>query len=229
MCGRYASTATDDELLALFDVDEVVDAPPGPSWNVAPTMGVRTVLERVRADDPDGGPVRLLHTARWGLVPSWAQDLKGGARLINARSETVTEKPAFKAAASRRRCLLPADGYYEWEVRDGRKVPHFLHGDGVLALAGLHAWWRAGPNAPWVLSATVLTRPAEDTLGHLHDRSPVVLPADLQRAWLDPRTTDPAAVRELLDAVPDPRLTPREVSAAVGNVRNDGPELVDAV
>ena len=234
MCGRYASTATDADLLALFDVVEAVGEQLPPSYNVAPTQTVRTVLERVPRGSHDAAPVRQLRSARWGLVPSWAKDLKGGARLINARSETVTEKPAFKAAAARRRCLVPADGYLEWEPRDGVKVPHFLHGQGVLAFAGLYELWRpptvdGEEPGEWVWSVTVLTTTASDTLGHLHDRSPVVLPPELQGPWLDPATTDPARVRALLEAVPEPRLTPREVGPAVGNVRNDTPDLLDPV
>lgn len=234
MCGRYASTATDADLLDLFSVIEAVGEALPPSYNVAPTQTVRTVLERVSRDDPDSAPVRQLRSARWGLVPSWAEDLKAGARLINARSESITEKPAFKAAAARRRCLVPADGYFEWEQRDGAKVPHFLHGEGVLAFAGLYELWRprtveGEQPGEWVWSVTVLTTTAADTLGHLHDRSPVVLPADLQGPWLDPATTDPVRVRELLEAVPEPLLTPREVGPAVGNVRNDTPDLLDPV
>ncbi|UZJ23612.1 SOS response-associated peptidase [Rhodococcus antarcticus] len=234
MCGRYASTATDADLLDLFSVVEAVGDELPVSYNVAPTQTVRTVLERVPRGARDAAPVRQLRSARWGLVPSWAKDLTGGARLINARSETVTEKPSFKAAAARRRCLVPAAGYFEWEPRDGVKVPHFLHGDGVLAFAGLYELWR--PRAvdgeepgEWVWSVTVLTTTAADTLGHIHDRSPVVLPPELQGAWLDPATTDPARVRALLEAVPEPQLTPREVGRAVGNVRNDTPDLLDPV
>ena len=234
MCGRYASTATDADLLALFDIVEAVGEQLPPSYNVAPTQTVRAVLERVPHDAQCAAPTRQLRSARWGLVPSWAKDLKGGARLINARSETVTEKPAFKAAASRRRCLIPADGYFEWELRDGVKVPHFLHGDGMLAFAGLYELWRprtveGEELEEWVWSVTVLTTTAADTLGHIHDRSPVVLPADLHGPWLDPATTDPARVRELLEAVPEPLLTPREVGPGVGNVRNNSPDLLDGV
>jgi putative SOS response-associated peptidase YedK len=234
VCGRYASTATDADLLDLFSVEEVVGDELPPSYNVAPTQTVRTVLERAPRDAQDAAPVRQLRSARWGLVPSWAKDVTGGARLINARSETVTEKPSFKAAAARRRCLVPAAGYFEWEPRDGVKVPHYLHGDGVLAFAGLYELWRprtvdGAEPGEWVWSVTLLTTTAADTLGHIHDRSPVVLPPEMQGAWLDPATTDPARVRALLAAVPEPQLTPREVGRAVGNVHNDTPDLLDPV
>ena len=234
MCGRYASTQTDDELLEVFGAYEAVGEPLPPSYNVAPTDPVRTVLERVPREDPAGVPVRQVRTARWGLIPSWAKDAKIGSKLINARRETITEKPSFKAAATRRRCLVPASGYYEWEMRDGRKVPQFLHGDTVLALAGLYELWPDPARAHddpdrWVLSVTVLTTTASDSLGHIHDRSPVVLPAGLLDDWLDPTLTDPERVRELLAAVPEPCLQPYEVSTAVNSVRNNSPELLRPV
>jgi len=110
---------------------------PGPP-TTSPPQPVRAVLERTPREEPEAPPIRQIRTARWGLIPSWAKDRKIGSRLINARAETITEKPSFKAAASRRRCLVPANGYFEWEKRDGVKVPHFLHGDGVLGMAGLY-------------------------------------------------------------------------------------------
>ena len=226
MCGRYASTRSDDDLSSLFDAVVRLGDPPEPSYNVAPTDPVRIVLDR----DDD----RQLRTVRWGLVPSWAKDKKIASRLINARSETVTEKPAFRKAAAKRRCLIPADGYYEWEKREGAKVPHFLHTDGVLAMAGLYELWPDpspdddDPNK-WFWSTTVLTTTATDTLGHIHDRSPVVVPDDLWSAWLDPGLTDLAGVADLLQSIPEPHLTPYEVSTAVNSVRNNGPELVAPV
>ncbi|MBY6349057.1 SOS response-associated peptidase [Rhodococcoides corynebacterioides] len=226
MCGRYASTRSDDDLSSLFDAVVRLGDPPEPSYNVAPTDPVRIVLDR----DDD----RQLRTVRWGLVPSWAKDKKIASRLINARSETVTEKPAFRKAAAKRRCLIPADGYYEWEKREGAKVPHFLHTDGVLAMAGLYELWpdpARDDDDPdkWFWSTTVLTTTATDTLGHIHDRSPVVVPDDLWSAWLDPGLTDLAGVSDLLESIPEPHLTPREVSTAVNSVRNNGPELVAPV
>ncbi len=117
MCGRFASTQSDAELRDAFRVTEVVGDELGPSYNVAPTQAVRVVLERSPRGEPGAVPVRQLRTARWGLVPSWAKDVKIGARMINARSETIVSKPAFKAAASRRRCLAPSSGYFEWEKK----------------------------------------------------------------------------------------------------------------
>ncbi|MBY4272248.1 SOS response-associated peptidase [Rhodococcus fascians] len=234
MCGRYASTRSDSDLQAVFDIAETVCDEVPPSYNVAPTQTIRTVLERAPKDEPESDAVRQLRSVRWGLIPSWAKDAKIGSRLINARSETITEKPSFKKAASRRRCIIPADGYYEWEKRDGAKVPYFLHEQGVLAMAGLYELWRDPTKADddedrWVWSATVLTSPAADALGHIHDRSPVVLPPELRASWLDPTLTDLREVSELLAAIPEPRLEPYEVSTAVNSVKNNSPELLTPV
>lgn len=231
MCGRYATTRRDDELADQFRIDQILGEAPGPSWNVAPTDPVRVVLERAE----EAGPQRQLRTVRWGLVPSWAKDPGVGARMINARIETVTEKPAFRKAAAHRRAIVPMDGYFEWQKTPARKVPYFLtaadaaqHG---LAAAGLYELWPdpsrpADDPARWLWTVTVITRAATDALGHIHDRTPLLLPPALWDEWLDPGTTSVADVRSLLDAVPEPHLVPREVGPAVGNVRNNGPELV---
>jgi putative SOS response-associated peptidase YedK len=226
MCGRYANSRHDGDLLRDFEIASVVDPPPSPSWNVAPTADARVVLERIVNDEPD----RQLRTLRWGLVPSWAKDLKIGAKLINARSETVTEKSAFKTAAARRRCLVPADGYYEWMATASGKVPMYLHGDGVLSFAGLYEIRRdlEDPDQ-WLWTYTIVTCTTQDALGHVHDRSPVVVPAELRTAWLDPTLTDPAVVRDLLASMPEPVLETYEVSTAVNSAQNDGPELLTPV
>ncbi len=238
MCGGYASSRSDDDLRVEFGAAVAVGDGLPPSWNVAPTQQVRAVLERTPRAAPDAAPVRELRSVRWGLVPSWAPDLKIGSRLVNARVETITDKPAFKTAAVRRRCLLPADGYYEWEARPGggAKTPWFLHApDGAgVAFAGLYELWpdptrdRDDP-ARWVWSATVVTTRAGDALGRIHDRTPLIVPADLHDDWLDPSTTSVADVRRLLDAIPEPHLVPVEVSTAVNRVALDGPDLITPV
>ena len=178
MCGRYASTRSPEDLAQLFRVTEWhPEEALEPSWNVAPTDDVWAVLERrPRGAGEDAPPARMLRPLRWGLVPSWAKDPRTGARLINARVETVHEKPAFRRAFVKRRCLLPADGVYEWEqVRDEtsgkvRKQPYFIHPEdgGVLALAGLYEFWRDpavkddDDPAAWLLSCTIITTEATD-------------------------------------------------------------------
>lgn len=241
MCGRFASSSTDKDIAKAFDVAETVGDQLAPDWNVAPTRQVRAVLERTPSGTDDGSgdepeqaePVRQLRSLRWGLIPSWAKDRKIGNRLVNARAETITDKPSFKAAAARRRCLLPADGYYEWEkLEDGTKQPYFLHrGDSLLAFAGLYELWPDPEKTEddpdrWLWTCTVLTTTAPDALGHIHERSPVLLTPELARDWLDPALTDRDRVRELLAAVPEPRLEPTAVSTAVNSVRNNGPRLV---
>jgi putative SOS response-associated peptidase YedK len=237
MCGRYANSANTAGLYGAFDIEEVIGDDLGPSWNVAPTDEIRAIMERKpRGEDEDAPQVRQLRTVRWGLVPSWSKDKKGAARLINARRETVTEKPAFKKAAARRRCLLPADGYYEWQKTPDGKVPYFLHdADGdQLAFAGLYELW-PDPSLPdddpakWFWSATVITQQATDTLGEIHDRCPVLVPRDLRDAWLDCSSGELAVAAKLLDAMPEPVLEPRVVSSEVNSVKNNGPQLIAPV
>jgi putative SOS response-associated peptidase YedK len=193
------------------------------------------VLERASDDELEDRSERILRNARWGLVPSWAKDIKIGNRLINARMETITERPAFGAAARRRRCLVPADGYYEWEKANGATIPYFLHrNDEALAFAGLYELWpnpelaKDDPNR-WLWTYTILTTTASDVLGHVHDRSPVVIPPERRAPWLEPELTDPSHVRALLAEVPPPRLEPDRVSTEVNDPRNNGPELVQPV
>lgn len=232
MCGRYASSASNDLLAELFEVEESVEPLPGPSWNVAPTDAVPAVVERPAA----GGdhPVRKLVALRWGLVPSWSKDAGGGARMINARFETVAEKPAFRRAFAARRCLLPADGYYEWYTSTeldsrGKPVRHpfFIHPSdgGLLAMAGLYEFWKS-PAGEWLASCTVITTQAADALGRIHERMPMVVPSDGWADWLDPGFGgDP---RGLLLA-PGAGLEAHLVSRAVNNVANNSPDLVRPV
>lgn len=215
----------ESELVALFDIDATGEVPEA-SWNVAPTDRVPIVVEPAPRDDAP--PVRRLESAMWGLVPSWAKDVTGAARTINARSETVASKPTFQTAVERRRALVPANGWYEW--RKPERTPFYVHGDS-LAFAGLYEWWRDG-DGPWLLSTTILTAPAAGDLAGIHDRMPVVLPRELWDAWLDPDTAGDQelvddAVASASDAVG--ALSMHEVSRAVGNVRNDGHELIAPV
>ncbi|MFI9648245.1 SOS response-associated peptidase [Streptomyces sp. NPDC052040] len=241
MCGRYVSSRGPQELARLF---QVTDRPPGaavaPSWNVAPTDRVWAVLERAPRSAAEEPPVRQLRAVRWGLVPSWAKDPRTGARMINARMETVHEKPAFRRAFVRHRCLLPADGFYEWQPeRDPdtgrtRKQPYYIHpeDDRVMALAGLYAFWRdpAVPHdddpAAWLTTCTVITTEATDAAGRIHPRMPLAIAPDHYDAWLDPHRRDPDGLRALLAAPADGRLETRQVSPAVNDVHHNGPGLL---
>jgi putative SOS response-associated peptidase YedK len=239
MCGRYVSTRSPGDLVDLFEVTRFDPAQSvAASWNVAPTDEVWAVLER--PDRETGEVLRQLRALRWGLVPSWAKDPKIGARLINARVETADSKPAYRTAFARRRCLLPADGFYEWQTEPApgggkpRKQPYFIspQDGGVMALAGLYEFWRdprvTGDDDPaaWWVTCTIITTEAEDAAGRIHPRMPLALdPADYA-AWLDPSHQDAEELRRLLHTPADGRLDARAVSTAVNSVRNNGPDLL---
>lgn len=226
MCGRYALSLAGAELADLFEIDEVAGPLPPPSYNIAPTDPVIGVLERYREE----GPRRLLSELRWGLVPSWARDASGAARLINARVETVADKPSFRQAYAKRRCLLPATGYYEWQPAAGPdgtsiKQPSFIRpaDGGLLVMAGLYEFWKA-PDGSWLATTTVLTSAATDELGRLHDRMPLAVPRQNWAAWLDPEFG--GEPRALLD-VPVAEMTYHRVATLVNRVANDGPALIE--
>ncbi|OLT18228.1 hypothetical protein BJF79_17340 [Actinomadura sp. CNU-125] len=239
MCGRYATSRARQDLLDEFRVQvDAVDGELEADYNVAPTKQVPVVLDRAPRDAPEEAqPVRQLRTARWGLVPPWAKDPAIGNRMINARAETVHEKPSYRRAFAKRRCLLPADGYFEWYVlqngdaepkpKKPPKQPFFIRPkDGeVMAMAGLYELWKT-PEDDWLWTCTVITTDAPDDLGRIHDRMPMVVEPDRRDAWLDPALTDPDRVRSLLVPAMAGTMDAFPVSKAVNNVRNNGPELV---
>jgi putative SOS response-associated peptidase YedK len=223
MCGRYIAATPPADLAAELGVTDVRSGDLGLRFNVAPTDPVYAV-----AVGSDGA--RRLGTFRWGLVPSWSKDAKGGAKMINARAETVTAKPAFKKALARRRCLVPADGFYEWlRVGSDRQPFHLAPKDGgIICFAGLWEVWRPDddPEAELLRTCTIITTDANATLRPIHDRMPVILPREAWDTWLDRSVTDPDAVFPLLAPAPDDLLERTPVSKLVNNVRNDGPELL---
>jgi len=259
MCGRYASTRKRIELLEEFSVQrDMVSEPLQPDYNVAPTKPVYAVLDRVKqasersgdngpgddrtGDDVGNGaaagkPARELRVVRWGLVPFWAKDIKIGSRMINARAETVAEKPAFRRAFGKRRCLLPADGYYEWQSQPGTaKQPIYIsRADGrSLALAGLYELWRdpavsRDDEDAWLWTATVITTSAPDELGMIHDRMPMIIDPAGWADWLDPANSDVADLRGLLSPAAASGLTTYPVSTEVNSVRNNGPQLIEPI
>lgn len=220
MCGRYASTLSGEELGRYFAVDELADVELRPSWNVAPTQEVPIVLEK--RDDR----ARILTTARWSLVPPFADSLTLKFPTFNARSETVTEKASFRSAVVHQRAILPADAYYEWHTEGKAKTPYAVRAsEGLLAFAGIYSWWRASPTADWVLTATILTMPAPESLAWLHDRTPVLLDERDWDWWLNRDTTADQSFVD--DAVARSKpvagaLTVYEVNPLRGN----GPELL---
>ncbi len=233
MCGRFAASAGTDDIVEEFVIDEVVDEVL-PTFNAAPTDPVPAVVERLDRDT--GRVVRKLVAPRWGLVPSWSKDASGAARLINARVETVASKPAFRKAFAARRCLVPADGYYEWltlppAASGGKPVkqPWFIApaDGGPFAMAGLYEFWRNPATDVWLTTCTLITTQSTDVVGHLHDRMPMTVAPDAWGEWLDPRVTDPDAARALLSVLEGAAVTSWRVSPAVNSVRNNGPELLD--
>ena len=222
MCGRYSLALADPGWLrGRFPIDESIEI--RPRFNVAPTDEVLAVI-----NDRDGTPHGEL--LRWGLVPSWAESPQIGARLINARCETVAEKPAFRVAFARFRCLIPADGFYEW-YRDpdaaARKRPfHITREDRQpFAFAGLWSIWRRPDDRP-LATCSIITRPANEAMAHLHDRMPVILDPAQEARWLDPHTP-PVALPKLLAGLPAQRTRVTEVGLAVNDARHDAPDCLD--
>ena len=244
MCGRYATSASPQDLMEEFEVDAPFDGLPGPDYNVAPTVAVPAIFERRVKDS--GEIRRRLAPLVWGLVPSWAKDASIGSRMINARLETVAEKPAFKRAFSARRCILPADGFYEWYATEAtagtatrgkgkpKKQPFFIHraDGGLLVMAGIYEIWRHPHSDPsddsaWLRTCSVITTQATDAAGHIHDRMPMVITRDAIDAWLDPTITNPRRALELLKVTDAAALEAYAVSTDVNSVDNNNPSLVE--
>jgi putative SOS response-associated peptidase YedK len=223
MCGRFVSHATTADLADWFSVDEVVADDLGARYNVAPTDEAYIV-----AESREG--LRRLGTARWGLVPFWSDGPQGAAKMINARSETLLSK--FKRTFEKRRCIVPADGFYEWEKVGGRKQPWHIHrSDGQpFAFAGLwEAWYpkdSEGAEGERLVTCSIITTRANAVVAPLHDRMPAVLPRETWGPWLDPANDDLASLQGLLGPLDDALVTREAVSTAVNSVRNDGPELL---
>ena len=233
MCGRFVLTTPAEALRRIFGFIEQPNLPP--RYNIAPTQDVPVIRQR---REPAGQ--RTLQMLRWGLVPSWAESLAGGAKMINARAETVMRKPAFRRAFERRRCLVPTDGFYEWRPGDPAKQPYLIATrDGApLAFAGLWERW-SPPGAKngllpdggeaerraYIDSFTIVTTTANAALAPLHPRMPVILAAKDYGPWLDP-ASEPTALLELLKPAPDDLLRYFAVDRRVNNVRNDDADLL---
>jgi putative SOS response-associated peptidase YedK len=218
VCGRFALFATSEELALHFGLEEAVAEALPPHYNVTPGQAVAVVRER------DGA--RRLDLLKWGLVPFWAKDASIGQRLINARLDTLPEKPAFREAFTRRRCLIAASGFYEWsEAVQGRRRPFFIRGRGepLLAFAGLWERWRA-PDGRTLETCVIVTTDANATLASIHDRMPVLVARADQARWLDPRTS---AAEAAAIAARAPPVEAWPVSLAVNDPRNDAAALIE--
>ena len=236
MCGRYVSATPPDQLARYFGAESVVEARKSPdseefvgNFNVAPTQGVFTVYETQGE--------RWLDTFHWGLVPFWAKDPKIGSRMINARAETIAEKNSFKRPFAKKRCIIPADGFYEWKRVEGqkRKQPMYLTtiDESPFAFAGLWEVWKDSntldhDGEPLELySCTIITGEPNEKVADVHDRMPVMLPPDAWDTWLDRDNHDVEALQELLVPAPAELIQLRMVSTDVNNVRNNNPSLID--
>ncbi|HEY0637125.1 MAG TPA: SOS response-associated peptidase [Pseudonocardiaceae bacterium] len=239
MCGRYAAKKDPATLAAEFEaVDATGQEEFRPDFNVAPTRTVLTVVQRHPRDEqgvPDPERTeRSIRAMKWGLVPNWAKDPSVGSRMINTRAESAAEKPAFRSSLKRKRCLMPAEGWYEWKREGKTKIPFFMtRTDGEsLAMAALWATWRpkdAADDEPPLVTCSVITTEAVGAMADVHDRMPLLLPRSAWAGWLDPDRED---VAELL-VPPPPELVDlvelRPVSDQVNNVRNNGPQLMERV
>ena len=218
MCGRYAVTSAPEAIRALFGYPEQPNFPP--RYNVAPTQPI-AIVRLV-----DGK--RQFALVRWGLLPSWVKDPKNFALLINARGESLTEKPAFPAAVKRRRCLIPADGFYEWKAAGQRKQPYYVRAKSgaPLAFAGLWETWM-GPNGEEMETAAIVTTRANRTLAPIHERMPVVVPPEAFDLWLDCAKVDAETAAVLIVPAADDLLEAYEVSTAVNRTANDNAKLIE--
>ena len=220
MCGRFTLTTSSAELAEHFDLAETPQL--APRYNVAPAQEVAAVRVLVQGK---GREVQMLH---WGLIPSWAKDPKVGYRMINARCETVETKPSYRAAYRRRRCLVLADGFYEWQKQGRTKQPYLIRlaAGGPFGIAGLWERWK-DPDGETVESCTLLTCEANELVAKIHDRMPVILHPDDHELWLDPEMQDPERLKPLLRPCPADMLELVPVSAWVNNPRNDDPRCLE--
>lgn len=227
MCGRFLSLSDPGQLAERFEVDEVRTEPLPERWNVAPSLDIYAVIER------EG--IRRLGTLRWGFVPHWTEQLRGARTPINARLESLSSSSMFASAFAERRCLLPADGFYEWQVReDGTKHPYHLHApDGEpFAFGGIWTVWRdpaAGEDAGRVFSTAIVTTEARGELTRVHDRVPLIVPRQLWADWLTATPEEAPHLEDAVRALGSPALVAEPITDRVNNVRNEGPELLEPV
>jgi len=219
MCGRFVQVEKPEFYAEHFGAEFVRTETLQSSYNVAPTMRVYGVTEHEDS--------RVLTSFRWGLIPFWAKDRKIGSRAINARSETIAEKPMFKSSFASRRCLIPVDGFYEWERKAKGKLPHYIFArdGGPLPDAGLWSSWRDPDTEERLVTCTIVTGSPNALLADIHDRMPIVMPADRWDAWLDP-ATDIDTLKSLMTVYPANLMNEHAVSSLVNKVANDTIDLI---
>lgn len=217
MCGRFTRTTNLIDIANEFGVDEVT-ADLDPSYNIAPTQQVAVIL----TDD-----TKRLVQVRWGLVPSWAKDLAIGNKMINARAETITEKASFRNAFKKRRCLVVADGFYEWQRVGTSKQPVYIHlkNGKPFGFAGLYEFWKS-PEGEEVVTCAIITTTANKLMEPIHERMPVIIPKEDENRWLDPRTVDQESLIDLLKPYPANTMEAYPVSKRVNSPSNNSPECV---
>jgi putative SOS response-associated peptidase YedK len=231
MCGRYAFYTPTEAVVRLFRVSEVHARDVAPRYNIAPTQESPIVrVSPFLGEDADAAPSRELALARWGLVPFWAKDRKVGSRMINARAETVADKPAFRAPFRKRRCLVPADGFFEWQQTPAGKQPWYIHAASAepLAFAGLWELWDPPEGGPPLASYAILTTRGNEFMQPLHDRMPVMLDTAGRDSWLDP-ATPPATLQALLGPPPEDYLEAWPISRRVNSPFNEDASLLEPV
>jgi putative SOS response-associated peptidase YedK len=220
MCGRFVLTADGSQLQLAFDLNAAPD-PLAPRFNIAPSQPIAVITN----DNPHD-----LTYFKWGLVPSWSKDPAMGNKMINARSETAFEKPAFRSAFKRRRCLIPADGFFEWQKREGGKVPMFIHMDdySVFAFAGLWEVWYS-PDGGELRTATILTTSPNELMSSIHDRMPVILERKDYEQWLAPGDQKSESLMPLMKSFDTNRMAAHAVSTYVNSPGNDSPETIEPI
>jgi putative SOS response-associated peptidase YedK len=230
MCGRFTLSQPVEAIASIFQLKEVPNLEP--RYNIAPTQLVPTVLQTFTQSDAGGKDkvLRQFQLLRWGLIPSWAKDPAMGAKLINARAETVAEKPSFRSAFRHRRCLVIADGFYEWRRQEGKKQPFYfrLQNGQPFAFAGLWERWQ-DPKGEAIASCTILTTAANELLQPIHDRMPVILDSKDYDLWLDPAVQKPEQLQQLLQPYPSEVMLSYPVSTKVNNPANNTPECINSL
>jgi len=238
MCGRFTLTVSGLEIASKFNLEEVSDI--SPRYNIAPSQAIASIVVGEKSGR------RELEWMRWGLIPSWAKEAKMGAKLINARAETVAEKPAFRTAFKRRRCLIIADGFYEWQQQGKQKQPYYFQvrsnhfsdsevrsnrfsdSGALFAFAGLWDTWQSGEGEK-IVSCTILTTAANERVGQIHQRMPVIMSPAAYSQWLDPENKNHQKILPLLEQNANRDIVAYPVSSAVNNARNDRAECIQAI